>query len=91
MKFKELDKRSVSEVEKSILDSWGGTSKINDKQTELRKGNENYVFYDGPATANGMPGVHHILAKLLKDTVVKYKNMKGYYTYENSFRCNGWR
>ena len=86
MKFKELDKRSVSEVEKSILDSWGGTSKINDKQTELRKGNENYVFYDGPATANGMPGVHHILAKLLKDTVVKYKNMKGYYTY----RKVGW-
>ena len=86
MKFKELDKRSVSEVEKSILDSWGGTSKINDKQTELRKGNESYVFYDGPATANGMPGVHHILAKLLKDTVVKYKNMKGYYTY----RKVGW-
>ena len=86
MKFKELDKRSVSEVEKSILDSWGGTSKINDKQTQLRKGNENYVFYDGPATANGMPGVHHILAKLLKDTVVKYKNMKGYYTY----RKVGW-
>ena len=78
MKFKELDKRSVSEVEQSILESWGGINKITDKQTDNRKKNENFVFYDGPATANGMPGVHHILAKLLKDTVGKYKSMQGY-------------
>ena len=78
MKFKELDKRDVSVVEKSIRDSWGGINKINDRQIENRKGKENFVFYDGPATANGMPGVHHILAKLLKDTFCKYKTMKGY-------------
>ena len=78
MKFKELDKREVSEVEKSIDESWGGVNKITERQIENRKDSEDFVFYDGPATANGMPGVHHILAKLLKDTFCKYKTMKGY-------------
>ena len=78
MKFKELDKRSVSDVEDSVRASWGGINKITDEQTDMNKGKKNFVFYDGPATANGMPGVHHILAKLLKDTVGKYKSMQGY-------------
>ncbi len=78
MAFKELDKRSVSEVENSILESWGSIHNITTKQIEKRKDSDNFVFYDGPATANGMPGVHHILAKLLKDTFCKYKTMKGY-------------
>ena len=52
--------------------------KRNVSEVENRKESENFVFYDGPATANGMPGVHHILAKLLKDTFCKYKTMKGY-------------
>ena len=78
MKFKELDKREVSVVEDDIRKSWGGINKITDKQTDNRNGCENFVFYDGPATANGMPGVHHILAKLLKDTFGKYKSMQGY-------------
>ena len=78
MAFKELDKRSVSKVENSILESWGGINNITSKQIENRKDSENFVFYDGPATANGMPGVHHILSKLLKDTFCKYKTMKGY-------------
>ena len=78
MKFKELDKRSVAEVEDAVRERWGGINKITDKQTDNRNGRENFVFYDGPATANGMPGVHHILAKLLKDTVGKYKSMQGY-------------
>ena len=77
-KFKELDKRSVEEVEQSVLESWGGINNITQKQIENRKDSDNFVFYDGPATANGMPGVHHILAKLLKDTFCKYKTMKGY-------------
>ncbi len=78
MKFKELDKREVNVVEDVIRAGWGDTNKITEKQTKLRDGKENYVFYDGPATANGMPGVHHILAKLLKDTIGKYKSMQGY-------------
>ena len=43
-----------------------------------RNGCENFVFYDGPATANGKPGLHHMMAKFLKDTFCKYKTMQGY-------------
>ena len=76
-KFKELSKKKVSLVEKDILEKFKKEDILN-KTIENRKGCENFVFYDGPATANGMPGVHHMLAKLLKDSFCKYKTMKGY-------------
>lgn len=77
MKFEELSKNKTSEVEKGILENW---QKINilEKSIASREGKENFVFYDGPATANGMPGLHHMLAKFLKDTFCKYKTMQGY-------------
>ncbi len=76
--FKELDKRSYPEVEKDILDSWGGVNEINKRQIENRRDKETFVFYDGPAFANGFPGLHHMVAKNLKDAICKYKVMKGY-------------
>lgn len=75
--FKELDKRNVYEVEETIRASWGGVMSITEKQNELRKDSENFVFYDGPATANGFPGLHHMVAKFLKDTFCKYQVMNG--------------
>ena len=72
MKFKELSKKSVYETEQEILKSWGGINVINNKQIELRKDNENYVFYDGPAFANGFPGLHHMVAKNIKDAFCKW-------------------
>ena len=75
MKFKELSKESVHNFEGSVASSW---KKMNVLDKSINKGKDYFVFYDGPATANGMPGVHHILAKLLKDTFCKYKTMKGY-------------
>ena len=79
MKFKELDKRKVSEVEADILESWGGINKITERQNELRKGSKDFVFYDGPIYANAKPGIHHVLAKAIKDSFTKYKNMQGYH------------
>lgn len=76
-KFVELEKGKVSENELKILEQFKKNDTFN-KSIENRKENENFVFYDGPATANGMPGIHHMLAKLLKDTVCKYKTMQGY-------------
>ena len=76
--FKNLDKRPVSVVENDILESWGGVVNILNRQNEVHKDNDNFVFYDGPAYANGFPGVHHMLAKILKDAVCKYKTMKGF-------------
>ena len=85
-KFKELDKHQVAEVEQSIIDSWGGTEAIyNDSVTNRLKAKK-WVFYDGPATANGNPGLHHMVAKFLKDTFCKYKTMQGY----NVLRKIGW-
>ena len=77
MEFKELKKDNVSVVEKSISDNWKKMN-ILDMTINNRKNNENFVFYDGPATANGMPGIHHMLAKILKDVFCKYKTMQGY-------------
>lgn len=76
-KFKELEKLSNSEFENKEEEYFKRIDILN-STIENRKDRENFVFYDGPATANGMPGIHHMLAKLLKDTVCKYKTMKGY-------------
>ena len=74
--FKELKKGANNEVEKSISENW---TKMNILELTIknRDKNKNFVFYDGPATANGMPGIHHMLAKLLKDVFCKYKTMQG--------------
>lgn len=74
--FKKLDKRDVHEVETDILATWKKQDILN-KTIDNRKNNENWVFYDGPATANGMPGLHHMVAKFLKDSFCKYQTMKG--------------
>ena len=76
-KFRELDKRQVHEVETDILNNWKKEDILN-KTIENRKNASNWVFYDGPATANGMPGLHHMVAKFLKDSFCKYQTMKGH-------------
>ncbi|MCR4581540.1 MAG: isoleucine--tRNA ligase [Bacilli bacterium] len=75
--FKELDKRPVNEVESSILKEWK-KNKIFEKTIENREGKEDFVFYDGPIYANAKPGIHHVLAKAIKDSFTKYKTMQGY-------------
>ena len=75
--FKELKKGKNSNVEKLISENWQKMD-ILEKTIENRENSKYFVFYDGPATANGMPGIHHMLAKLLKDVFCKYKTMKGY-------------
>ena len=76
-KFKELEKKETYLVEEEILKKWQEED-ILDKCIENRKDSKNFVFYDGPATANGMPGLHHMVAKFLKDSFCKYKTMQGY-------------
>ncbi len=77
MEFKELSKKNINEVESDILSSWKDMD-ILKKTIDHREGCKDFVFYDGPATANGKPGIHHMVAKELKDTFCKYKTMKGY-------------
>ena len=75
MKFKELDKRKNSVVESEISEYW---EKIDILQKSIDLRDKYFVFYDGPATANGLPGIHHLMAKFLKDAFCKYKTMQGY-------------
>lgn len=76
--YKLLENKPVEETEESILTSWKSVNEILDKTIENRASAPHWVFYDGPATANGHPGLHHMLAKFLKDTFCKYKTMQGY-------------
>ncbi len=72
--FKELSKDSVSKVEESFTKYWKDNNIL---EKSISKGSDYYVFYDGPATANGFPGLHHMVAKFIKDSVCKYHTMKG--------------
>ncbi|MBE6156512.1 MAG: isoleucine--tRNA ligase [Firmicutes bacterium] len=75
--FESLDNREVALVENTIRERFLKDN-ILDRCIENRKDAPYWVFYDGPATANGMPGLHHMLAKFLKDSFCKYKTMQGY-------------
>ena len=76
--FKALDKRRPYDVEQDILNSWGGVQGIYEKTVAVHEKDPNFVFYDGPAFANGFPGLHHMIAKNLKDTICKYHVMTGH-------------
>lgn len=76
--FAKLEEGTASKTEQKIRESWGGVYTILNKTIENRKEQEKFVFYDGPATANGFPGLHHMMAKFLKDSFCKYQTMKGH-------------
>ena len=74
--FESLDKVSNEEMESKILKKWKSEDILN-KTIENRKNNKNFVFYDGPIYANAKPGIHHVFAKTIKDSICKYRTMKG--------------
>ena len=74
--FESLDKVSNEEMESKILKKWKSEDILN-KTIENRKNCKNFVFYDGPIYANAKPGIHHVFAKTIKDSICKYRTMKG--------------
>ena len=76
-KFESLSNEKVSIVEEKLRERWLKDNILN-KCIENRNNSPYFVFYDGPATANGHPGLHHMMAKFLKDSICKYKTMQGY-------------
>lgn len=78
-------KLNVNEMELSILDFWK-KEEIFQKSLMNRLGKPEYVFYEGPPTANGKPGVHHVLARAFKDIFPRYKTMQGFHVS----RRGGW-
>ncbi|MGP1597431.1 isoleucine--tRNA ligase [Peptoanaerobacter stomatis] len=77
MKFESLYDKSVSNNEDKIIQKWEEIDLL-DLSIKDREGKEKFIFYEGPPTANGKPGIHHVIARTLKDSVCRYKTMKGY-------------
>ena len=76
-RFPEYNQLNLSDVNKEMLNEWDDKD-IFSKSLEIRRGNPRFVFYEGPPSANGMPGIHHVIARSIKDLFCRYKTMKGY-------------
>ena len=76
-KFTEYSKFDLSNVNKEVLKKWQDGD-IFHKSLEIREGYPSFVFYEGPPSANGMPGIHHVIARSIKDIFCRYKTMKGF-------------
>jgi len=77
MAFKEYKRFDLPKVAEEILDFWE-TEGIFEKSISTREGKPPFVFYEGPPSANGMPGIHHVMARAIKDIFCRYKTQKGY-------------
>ncbi|RYC52168.1 isoleucine--tRNA ligase [Flagellimonas olearia] len=77
MKFAEYKGLDLPKVSEKVLDFWKD-EQIFEKSVSTREGKESYVFYEGPPSANGMPGIHHVMARTIKDIFPRYKTMKGF-------------
>jgi isoleucyl-tRNA synthetase len=77
MAFKEYTGLDLSKVAKEVLKDWDSNESFK-KSISLRNGAPKYVFYEGPPSANGMPGIHHVMARSIKDIFCRYKTLKGF-------------
>ncbi len=77
MSFKEYDKLALSAIAKEVVSEWKEAN-IFQKSIESRPAKKQYVFYEGPPSANGKPGIHHLMARVIKDIFCRYKTLKGY-------------
>ena len=76
-KFTEYSQLNLSEINKEMLRQWDEQNVFR-KSLEIREGHPEFVFYEGPPSANGMPGIHHVIARSIKDIFCRYKTMKGF-------------
>ncbi|MBA3828955.1 MAG: isoleucine--tRNA ligase [Taibaiella sp.] len=76
-KYKEYKQLNMPSIEEEYLKLWKD-GKCFEASVKLREGCEPFVFYEGPPSANGMPGIHHVISRTLKDLVCRYKTMQGY-------------
>ena len=76
-KFREYKQLDLSARAKEVLDYWKSESVFKDS-IALREGGPSFVFYEGPPSANGLPGIHHVISRTIKDIYPRYKTMKGF-------------
>ena len=77
MTFKEYKGLDLTETGREILDRWKRNHAF-EKSLELREGAPSFIFFEGPPSANGMPGIHHVMARSIKDAICRYKTQTGY-------------
>ncbi|MGL4805599.1 MAG: class I tRNA ligase family protein, partial [Bacteroidales bacterium] len=77
-KFAEYSQLNLSDVNKEVLKMWDENDVFH-KSLTTREGNPSYVFFEGPPSANGMPGIHHVMARSIKDIFCRFKTMKGFH------------
>ncbi len=77
MKFTEYNQLNLSEINKEVLKSWDAKD-VFEKSMTTREGHPSFVFYEGPPSANGMPGIHHVMARSIKDIFCRFKTMQGF-------------
>lgn len=75
--FQNLSDKAVAECQNEQVEKWK-EEKLLERSVSIRKDSPAFVFYEGPPTANGRPGIHHVMARALKDSVCRYKTMRGY-------------
>ncbi|MDE6331329.1 MAG: class I tRNA ligase family protein, partial [Muribaculaceae bacterium] len=78
MKFPEYNNLNLPEVNRRMLEQWQKDD-LFEQSMKVREGAPSFVFYEGPPSANGMPGIHHVMARTIKDIVCRYKTMKGFH------------
>lgn len=78
MKYREYTQLNLTEIEKDVREKWQREDTFNQSLKE-REGNEPFIFFEGPPSANGKPGIHHVMARTIKDIFCRYKTLKGYY------------
>ena len=76
-RYKEYQKLNLPSIEKEMLTKWNENQAF-EKSVSIRSGAQPLVFYEGPPSANGLPGIHHVISRSLKDLVCRYKTMKGF-------------
>ena len=77
-KYNEYKQLNLTQLGKDVLKSWE-ENKIFEKSLDYREGCEPFVFFEGPPSANGKPGIHHVMARAIKDIFCRYKTQKGFY------------
>ena len=75
--FNEYKQLNLADVSKEILEQWEQEDLFR-KSIKTREGNPSFLFFEGPPSANGMPGIHHVMARTIKDTFCRFKTMQGY-------------
>jgi isoleucyl-tRNA synthetase len=76
-KYQEYDRLDLPNVAKQVLDKWNDEH-IFEASVTSREGNEPFVFFEGPPSANGLPGIHHVMSRSIKDIFCRYKTLKGF-------------